>query len=497
MGLLLAGALPGTALAQVPGVEVSTPPAELADYFEQVRKAEAIKDPAQRCLAYPDLPGNKWPEGAAAARCAYLGQEVGFSLEDLRAILYEADGAARLEAQMQALLEAHYSEPQQRDRIFKVFGRFDDGVAAGAVAVAWLRKAPRSPFAMTAMGTHRAKQGWKARGGAWAANTSAPQLQRMNQEFSGAVPLLAEALELEPRLTPACLELTGIGRMSSDRLQQHSLARCLQVDPLSYALVWEWMRSAMPKWGGSLEDMAVVAAYARKHGPQNPMLYSLLSEPPGYPAKEAKTYAEGKAGFVAASRAGPGAAMLRDAGHAFRAEYKEPWLAAMYWSQALRFWPDSTALLSARGDLMYVLGQFELALDDLLPAIKASPKDMALHYTAGASLLMLDRLAQARPHLQRALKLEGFETAALERYCYTFIGSPGDTGSRQARDCTATLVKLAPTHASYWAWRYQALVAAQDEGWPAAAAKFIRYADRSNPGHEYLRKNLLDSGVEP
>ncbi len=497
-GLILCTALlSGPASAQDRKGDHSQPPAELASYFEQVRKAEAIEDREQRCLAYPDLPGNQWPEAAAAGRCVRTMQEVGFSLDELHGLLAEAEGAARLEARMQALLEAHYTDPRQRDRIFSVFNHFDEGDQAGAVAAAWLRKAPRSPFAMTAMGTHRAEQGWSARGGAYVANTSAPQLQRMRQEFAGAVPLLVEALELEPRLTPACGTLAGIGRMSSDSLQQHSLAHCLQVDPLSYALVWEWMKSAMPKWGGSPNDMAVVAAYVRKHGVQNPALCSLLAEPPGYEASVAKKFNEGREAFVAASRAGPGAAMMRDAGRASWTVDDGPWTAIMYFSQALRFWPDELKIRGWRGMALTDAGHYKWALEDLLPAVAAAPEDLHLQLATGTSLMMLDRLTMARPHLKRALKLEGRENDALARYCSTFMDVPGGAGEREARDCTAKLVTLAPTVGAFWGWRYQALMAAQDETWPDAAAKFIRHADRSDPAQMFLRKNLLDSGVEP
>ena len=44
------------------------PPDALAAYFAQVRQAEQIADPEKRCLAYPDLPGNQWPAGAAEWR---------------------------------------------------------------------------------------------------------------------------------------------------------------------------------------------------------------------------------------------------------------------------------------------------------------------------------------------------------------------------------------------------------------------------------------------
>ncbi len=127
----------------------------------------------------------------------------------------------------------------------------------------------------------------------------------------------------------------------------------------------------------------------------------------------------------------------------------------------------------------------------------AAPGDLRLQYATGGSLLALDRLKAARPHLKLALTLEGRETAALEFYCYSFMGVPGGPETHEARDCTAKLVTIAPTSGAFWGWRYHALMAAKDAGWPQAAAKFIRHADRSNREQMLLRKDLLDSGVEP
>jgi hypothetical protein len=41
------------------------------DYLVKARTAERISDPLQRCLTFPDLPGNKWPVGHAQAHCRY------------------------------------------------------------------------------------------------------------------------------------------------------------------------------------------------------------------------------------------------------------------------------------------------------------------------------------------------------------------------------------------------------------------------------------------
>lgn len=53
----------------------NTPPPELAEHVAALRKADAITDPLQRCLAYPDLPG-KAPAPPRGDRVRVPGQAV-------------------------------------------------------------------------------------------------------------------------------------------------------------------------------------------------------------------------------------------------------------------------------------------------------------------------------------------------------------------------------------------------------------------------------------
>ncbi|KAF1717660.1 hypothetical protein CSC74_01675 [Pseudoxanthomonas yeongjuensis] len=493
LGLL---ALPGLAQAQAQA-QPRTPPAPpeaLIAYFAQVRQAEVIQDPEQRCLAYPDLPDNAWPAGAAQSRCLTVRAPV-LPLAEIESRLATADGGAWLEQRLDEMLDAN-DEPRERDRIFAVLNLFDASERAGSVATLWLRQMPQSPFALTAMGKHRAAQGWASRGTQYVYKTSDAQLQRMRQLFAGAAPLLSDALEREPRLTPACVALAEIGRQSSDTLQRSALEQCLQADPLSYYVVWEWMNSATPKWGGSMEAMDMVAAYIRQRGPENPTLYSLLSQPPGYEASLMDKYADGQEGFVAASRAGPGAYMMSKAGYAYWAK-DDPWMALVYWSQAMRFWPDDMEVRGMRGRALHHVRDYAWAVKDLLPAAAADGSDLELQYATGSTLLELRRFEESRPYLLRAQKQPGRQLAALERYCFTWINYWEGLKTKQARDCTAALVSQVPTHGEYWGWRYTTLSASRDERWVEAAGQFLLYANPRDPRQQALKKDLLASGVQP
>lgn len=490
---------------QVQRQPAAKPPDALAAYFAQVRQAEQIADPEKRCLAYPDLPGNQWPVGAAESRCRMVRPPV-LPLEDIEARLETPDGAAWLEQRLEALLEANYNDPRERDQLFRVFDLFDGGERAENIATQWLRQNPQSPFALTAMGKNSAAQGWGARGNAYVSETSAAQLKRMEQLFAGATLLLNDALEREPRLTPACEALASIGRQSSDALQQQALAQCLRADPASYDVVWEWMTAAMPKWGGSLRAMNEVGAYVMQHGPENPMLYSLLAEPPGYEAERMGTYLDGLEGFVAASRAGPGARMMTNAGRAYWAK-DDPWMALVYFSQALRFWPKSQEVRRLRGVVLQQFSHFEWALEDLLPTVAADAKegdtdtDMDLRgdaqYAIGHSLLSLNRIDESRPYFLRARQHPGHEFDALESYCFTYVYSPEVIRAPQALECTEELVKRKPGRPMYWLWRYQALAAAQDERWVEAAGQFMLHADPDDSWQQSVKKEMLASGLQP
>ena len=42
-------------------------PTEIRDFLIKAEAADKIEDPLARCLAFPDLPANKWPASLASA----------------------------------------------------------------------------------------------------------------------------------------------------------------------------------------------------------------------------------------------------------------------------------------------------------------------------------------------------------------------------------------------------------------------------------------------
>jgi hypothetical protein len=53
--------VPGTASYKPPAPNYDTAPEPWRSYLLKAREVDAIKDPMQRCLAFPPIPGSNWP----------------------------------------------------------------------------------------------------------------------------------------------------------------------------------------------------------------------------------------------------------------------------------------------------------------------------------------------------------------------------------------------------------------------------------------------------
>lgn len=461
--------------------EVVTPPPmpeEMRAYFEKALKAERLESIAERCDAYPDLPGNHWPAKAAWARCSWLRTRT-FSLDEFESMLDGPDAPATIEAHLSKLLADHYADPNQRDQIYAFFRIFDASERSGALAARWLREAPDSPYAMTALGTHRARLGWEARGEAYAKDTSPQQLQRMRQHFAAALPLLFKAFEKEPSLGPACLELAKMGRQSSDLLQQVALSQCLDRDPLSFNVVFETMKASQPKWGGSMEAMIVTAEYVRTHGPQNPSLYTLMAEPLEYVIDEKnRPYGKALDDYLRGADLVPRPGMLEGAGFGT----KDLWRRAMLLSQALRFAPERGQARQIRYETWWSLAQWDWAMVDLEWLVKRNPDNVEYQHNLGYLLLLRGRAREALPHLRAALALPGAPELTYVYLCSALVHDEETEANEEMRSCTARSIAEHPDSKDVWAWRTFYLMETGDyEGATETVARFKLLADLSDP----------------
>jgi tetratricopeptide (TPR) repeat protein len=443
-------------------------PEQWADYWARVKKADGIVDEEARCKAYPDLPGNRWSKGAAHGRCTLL-RKPAWSLAQIDALLSASGGSADLERRFAALLKAHYDDQTQREQIFRSLEAFDKSSSAGTVAERWLKLAPESAFAHAALANHYKNAGWATRGTASVSDTPPEQFEKMGQLFAKAVPLYLKALEIEPRLSVACYELAGIGRQSSSELRQMATERCLSVDPDSYYVVYERIRSAQPNWGGSMEEMTSAVAYAAARTKKNPILGAVLGEAAGYPLTRQAADSQAKEALAEVSRMAPSGTLMNHASNAY-AEAGDYWSAFAYASQATRFWPRDARFRNERAWWLMQLGYYDRATVDLDIALAEAPGN-DYYVNAMAEAVYRSRgLRAARPYYKEAMKGELRQTASV-RYCESFVAE--DPMPAEAMKCSEELVAEFPGFAEGLAVRARALYRAKDPGALAAIDNFL------------------------
>ena len=429
------------------------PPQHLREHIAALREADAVVGDEARCAAHPDLPGNRWREGAARGRCTLL-REPKFPLDAIAAMLDSPGGVDSLEREFSALLEAHYSDQSQREQIFVSLAAFDESPQARAVSGRWLAAAPDSAFALVASATHYENLGWHARGAEVMSKVGADKQAAMSDALGTAAALHARALERNPRLSPACVGLMGIGRQMSAELEARVTPVCMEIDPDAYAVAWGMIRSAQPRWGGTPEALTYMVAYAAARVDRNPILGALLGEAAGdavlQPPEGSKRPSEVVGPLAEVAKMAPSGTLIAQAGSGYfhRGEH---WLALVHLSQGLRFWPLDDDWRTLRARVLMQLGDFEWAERDLDVALAIDDSDGWRHHHKAMIQRRAGRgHAAMRPHLQRALQDPDSREAAYIELCNGYLAQ---AALADAEECSRKLVSEYPTSGEGWFMR--------------------------------------------
>lgn len=250
-------------------------------YLIRVRAAERIADPLQRCLAFPDLPGNRWPEGHAAAHCQHHFSGQRPTLEEL-GDLVERGELARLEEMFDASLARHYSGSDSSEQIHDTFNYLlnDGGAQIDRITAAWLQRAPDSAYANLARGAYFKGAAWKARGTKYASETPGENLRRMSALVEAAIPYFEKAVSINPRLIAAYTGMVQLGMLDSrPELEERAFEMADELDPACVELANVRMRALQPRWGGSYEQMLAYANRLSRHVPGRPHLAMHVGAP--------------------------------------------------------------------------------------------------------------------------------------------------------------------------------------------------------------------------
>lgn len=396
-------------------------PAQWRDYLLKAKAAQSIQDPLQRCLAYPDLPGNEWPAGHAAAHCR--NHYVPFIEYKEVAELVRRKDVRTLESKLSALLQQHFSDTGQSEAIHYVFESFVDETAdADAISQQWLQQAPDSAYANLARGRYLRALAWKSRGGKWARETPREDMRKMSEYFGQAVPLLRKAIGIEPRLMPAYVSLLDIGMADSEpKLEKYAVEAGFAQDPACVDLLTKQLQSLEPRWGGSYTQMEAAIERVKPYVARRPHLAVDFAEPyndMGHRFLADDVYSQAAASFEQGAKLGSSETALRKSAEVAlvrKDAESDGWKALAYLIQADRFAPGSAWSEREFGRALMAGGDPLWAIPHLKRALELEPDSAYAQYYLAASYYNSAQLEMADRYYRMAMTNEGYaQDSALE-----------------------------------------------------------------------------------
>lgn len=445
--LLVAPATAGSHQAQRPWYRNAPP--RMRAFFMAARKADRIKDPLQRCLAYPDYPGNRWPKGLARFYCRYLfGPHI--TVADLRAAIHTGHYRA-LDRRYAADLAKHYSTTHFDAVIHSDFAAIHDTESAQALreldrlTQAWLKADPHSAYALAVRAEYLRTMAWKIRGGGWAVagpgsaqaiardgalivvdftplllgvrpslvsiyfdiafvvRMAMPaQHPRSAFEYANAgIKLDHRALDIEPRLLPAYTTILSLSRMTGQTQQARwAFNAGSRVDPACKVLTAEAMFNRSPRWGGSHQAMVTLKKQLEPEAARRPFLLRTIVLPREDQADELrmhKAYNKAYTTILPALLRAPDASTFQLAAWILASgTHPKPLKQFEYLLEASRFNPKGDAWVSyTRGMFMLNLAKDpQWALPSMKVAVQTEPDDPKGHFYLG--LTYLDLLSYAK-----------------------------------------------------------------------------------------------------
>lgn len=378
-------------------------------------RAETIKDPLQRCLAYPDPPSSHWDHEAVVAYCHYRYQPI-ITLAQAKNLIHGGHGA-QLDKLFARTLREQLSDPSARGRLDRTFyADFNNGsVALRHVLDAWKRQSPRSAFAYAASGTAYMQMAFEARGYAYIADTPQRNIDAMDRLAKRADADLRKAVQLDPRITPAYRAMVMLGGLSFPRAYGLRAAkRGLEVAPDNYSIYGQALWLEQPKWGGSLADMAALSRQAGQHAKDNPLLALLAGEVTFYRIENSScSDAEQVSDYIAALDQFGGLCPLRSAGEAANRIADFPAM-LIYLSEYLRFDSNADDIRLERISGLVSFGKTQWAIADADKVIAKSPKNRHAFDARGLAYQEEADLHRAEHDFKTALRLDASDQWALE-----------------------------------------------------------------------------------
>lgn len=481
------------AIPDKPDAEVfKDAPAPWRDYLIKTRAAERIADPLQRCLAFPDLPGNQWPTGHAAAHCRHHYAIKRPTLAEIGELVNRGE-IAQLEKIFDESLQRHFSEDDFGDDIHDTFNylltRGDEGI--DQLTADWLKQAPDSAYANLARGAYFNGAAWKARGGKFSSETPQDNLRRMSELVEQAIPYFERAISLNPKLMPAYTGMIDMGMMDSrPELEAKGVRGAEKFDAACPELANIRMRAISPRWGGSYEEMLAYANRLSLHLDRRPQLAINVSAP--YADRGDRMVADDQFTHETveileiALRAGSDEDALRDAANVVMNVTdgdKDKWKGVAYLLQESRFRPTN-AWGARQIGWRLVRGEPEWSLRYSQLAVSLEDKNAFGHYLLAAGYYNSKQFELAEQHYLIALEDSGQRRASLKELSSMWLfdaGMPRKAAAAKARPYVDRWIKEYPKDGAAWIMRVSVESAIDGFVEEQLILNVLKFADRKDP----------------
>lgn len=467
-------------------------PAPWRDYLIKTRAAERITDPLQRCLAFPDLPGNQWPAGHAAAHCRHHYAIKRPTLAEIGELVNNGE-IAQLERIFDEGLQRHFSEADFSDDIHDTFNYLltRGGEDIDQLTANWLKQAPDSAYANLARGAYFNGAAWKARGGNFSSETPDGNLRRMSELVEQAIPYFEKAISINPKLMPAYTGMVDMGMLDSrPDLEARGARGAEKFDAACPELANVLMRATSPRWGGSYEEMLAYANRLSTYLDRRPQLAVYVGAP----------YADRGDRLIAADqytrqteemleiaiKAGSNEDALRDAANVvlnLKDGAADPWKGVAYLLQEERF-RETNAWGKRRIAWQLVKPEPEWSLRYSQRAVELDADNGFGHYLLAAGYYNTKQYEQADRQYRIALEDETQRRASLRELSNMWLfdsGLKGKAAADKARPFIDRLNKEYPGDGAGWIMQLNLRIATRDPIDDELLKTILETADRKNP----------------
>ena len=286
---------------------------------------------------------------------------------------------------LEQLNSSYQSNALEEDALFAAYEAFDiKNKEFIPLFDSWVATTPNVFHSYLARAKYYYHLGWFARGSKWAGETKEKQFKEMSSYFKKSADDIILALNIDNQSIVSYHVLLGITRTIGQVGESEGIMRkALEVDPASFNIRSQHLKTLTPRWGGSVEKMQAFIEEASKYEQQNPKL-KLLE------------------GFISA-----------EAGD-MQAVVKKYNIANTLYTKSLESGEYHDTLFK-RGKNNTRRGNYQDAITDLNRAIALNSEKPLYYYWRAATYIDLQKYNEALNDIQYAYKLDPYDNDILDK----------------------------------------------------------------------------------